>query len=708
MNSIGVFQSSYWARTFLLLAWYLPLLGLFLNSFPLSEHFPPPGTGYYDSGRTILAVLCLLGFLFSNHHLRWPTSLPGRLFSLFLLWSLLSCLISGTVFETLLFWQTWAAVLFFFLGVRRVGLKTSSIVVRTVCVHVPILLFSANALLPILYEPEFLRIGGVFDLAGVLANWLLLLLPVCLYDALDGKGVPACLAGLAGALALVAICYTFSRASWIIALFTLGMSPLLAGKFEFRRFGVAIGWVFSGTLALVFLRAQMSTQIWAVAFLVLVFLPLVAETFCKRVHGTHLLKLGSVLLLAGLLVWGLTFTSSMQSARDMTSRRMDNLKSYDNSSQARVQLWIAAAKMAASNPWVGVGPGEFASNYPRYQTRFYYYSDSAHSAGLELASEVGIVGLAFFTAGLLVLLYPGSRKLDPLQRFALLGLFCGLGYAQIDLAYQFSYFWLTIAVLCHLALPPASNPVPDNRVSPLRAILGIVAVGLAFYLVPPLRQMEGARQIKDPQQSLEVHQSVLERLPWWRRAVISAYQIKLEETETLPTLEETTQLLEYGEGLAITHALAGKWYLRNDQFEQALQEYRKALELDPWNDPRYYGDLRRIGVALSDQTLIREAEDTLLSKYSLEESRLAPPGHRDFLQLRLQQTLLELADSLNPFEQPLKTEPIYRALYEFEPGPNAAFGLGVSLHQQGRTEEARPYLEEAHRKHPMFPPPGSF
>ncbi|MFA5504717.1 MAG: O-antigen ligase family protein, partial [Vulcanimicrobiota bacterium] len=432
------------------------------------------------------------------------------------------------------------------------------------------------------------------------------------------------------------------------------------------------------------------------------------ETVCKRVHGTHLLKLGSVLLLAGLLVWGLTFTSSMQSARDMTSRRMDNLKSYDNSSQARVQLWIAAAKMAVSNPWLGVGPGEFASNYPRYQTRFYYYSDSAHSAGLELASEVGIVGLAFFTAGLLALLFARTRKFDPLQRFALLGLFCGLGYAQIDLAYQISYFWLTIAVLCHLAIPPASNPEPDNRVSPLRVVLGIVAVGLAFYLVPPLRKMEGARQIKDPQQSLEVHQYVLKRLPWWRRAVISTYQIKLEETETLPTFEETELLLQSGEGLAITHALAGKWYLHNDDFAQALQEYRKALALDPWNDPTYYGDLRRIGVALSDQALIQEAENTLLTRYSFEESMLAPPGHRDFLQYRLQRSLLDLADGLNPLEQPLKTEPIYRALYDFRPSANVAFGLGISLQRQGRTEEARPYLEEAHRKHPMFPPPGSF
>ena len=87
---------------------------------------------------------------------------------------------------------------------------------------------------------------------------------------------------------------------------------------------------------------------------------------------------------------------------------------------------------------------------------------------------------------------------------------------------------------------------------------------------------------------------------------------------------------------------------------------------------------------------------------------LAPPGHRESLQQRLQNSLFEVADGFNPFYNPLKTEPIYRALYDFNPSARAAFGLGVSLQKLGRNEEAWPYLEEAHRKHPMFPPPRTF
>jgi tetratricopeptide (TPR) repeat protein len=706
MNNDSVLQSSGWARAFLVTAWLLPCLGILVNGSMAGTGSMPPSVGYLESGRTLLTLFCFLGFLFSAS--RRPLSSVGRWALAFLAWGALSSLVNESPFDCFLFWQIWLAPVFFFVAARQFHRQAVSPSSRAGLVHFPVALIAGMALLPIMFEPVFFRIGGVFGLAGVLANWLLFLLPISLYDTLEGRGFQAWMASLASCLSLVAIAYTFSRASWFLACLQFCFVVFLVAPFDRRRFSLITLWTMVGIGGLIAFRESFSTFVWAGAFVAVPVVPIVVEAAASRIKLRHGMKLLALLLAAGLLGFGLSTSESMQTAGEMTDTRLSRLKSFDNSSRARVELWRAAVLMARAHPVLGVGPGDFSVNYPRHQRYFYYYSDSAHCAALELASEVGFVGFGLFIVSLLALLHKGgTAPMEPLQRVALLGIVFGLGYTQIDLAYQFGYLWLTVAVLFLLYLPPPDRAPPISRVNPIQVGLGLLAFGLAFYILPPLRQVEQIKSEKNKQLALATTQNAVQRLPIWRHARLANYQLQIKLDGSSPSPSDTEQLLRRGSSLAATHALIGEWHLQNGRPLKAVEEYRTAIQIDPHNHPHYYSKLRGLGVQLSDEQLVKSSEKTLLEKYSPEKVELAHLGHRTDLQSQLYGGLSDIADGMNPYRQPLKTKPIYRYLYDIKPTPRAAYGLGISLQTLGRTQEARPYLEEAHRKNPVFPAPRS-
>ena len=151
--------------------------------------------------------------------------------------------------------------------------------------------------------------------------------------------------------------------------------------------------------------------------------------------------------------------------------------------------------------------------------------------------------------------------------------------------------------------------------------------------------------------------------------------------------------------------MVGEWHLEAGRFQEAVREYQTAIALDPFNHPNYYAKLRQLGTQLSDQNLVESSSKAILENYPLDKIPLAHLGHRIHLQAELQPILLDLADTINPYYQPEEAEPLYRFVYDYNPSPRAAFGLGIALQRMGRSEEAYPYLLEAHEKNPKFPKP---
>jgi putative inorganic carbon (HCO3(-)) transporter len=75
----------------------------------------------------------------------------------------------------------------------------------------------------------------------------------------------------------------------------------------------------------------------------------------------------------------------------------------DSSNNFRINVWMAVIEMIKDRPFLGIGPGNDAFNriYPQYQATG-YTALSAYSIFLEVAVEVGVVGLGCFLWLLLV------------------------------------------------------------------------------------------------------------------------------------------------------------------------------------------------------------------------------------------------------------------------------------------------------------------
>lgn len=86
----------------------------------------------------------------------------------------------------------------------------------------------------------------------------------------------------------------------------------------------------------------------------------------------------------------------------------------DSSNNFRINVWLAVIEMIKDRPFLGIGPGNDAFNriYPQYQATG-YTALSAYSIFLEVAVEVGLVGLACF---LWILLVTFNRCWVQLQR----------------------------------------------------------------------------------------------------------------------------------------------------------------------------------------------------------------------------------------------------------------------------------------------------
>ena len=665
--------------------------------------------GLSDPGRSLLLCLCSLAYVFSSDLKASPLGLTAKLTWVFLSWTAVASFLGGAPFDSLLFAQMWWAAALFFSAGRRFKEDMEKLSTRAYLLHVPVILLLLHALTPLLFEPDSPRIGGVFDLAGVLANWLVLLLPLLLYDALREKGLYAWLGVCSCSLSLAAIAFTFSRAGWLFASLELSLTLIALANLGKKGFLATTLSLFLGLTGLILLRSYFSPSIWGLAYLVMLLLPLVLQVRRKELELKLLGRLFAVLLLSGLWVLCITTLKPAPLLEQRVSDRLVSLHTTDNSSAARIQLWQSAIAMTGAHPVHGVGPGNFSTYYPQYQKNFYYYSDSSHSAVLELSSELGIPGTLLFMAVFLAFLKKVfSHPLPPFQRAALIGLLTAMAYAQIDVSYQFGYLWLSLSLVGILVLAPEESSPPTSKgAAPRQFLASLLILALFVYLLPPLMSLEMARVEPREQRALHLLRRASSQLPWWRKATILAFQKQLRLEPDEPWLrEQLPRLLRQGKDSAIAHALAGDFLKESNQLPEALREYQKAVALDPLNHPDFYRSIHQIAAVLSDPELTQQIQEKVLALYKIEDIPLAHVAHRANIQAQLHPLLHEIADNLNPYYKPEQTEPIYRYLYEQnQRSARAAHGLGVSLWTLGRLEEAHSYLTKAHQLDPNFPPP---
>ena len=93
--------------------------------------------------------------------------------------------------------------------------------------------------------------------------------------------------------------------------------------------------------------------------------------------------------------------------------RLSTLEDISAAGKIRMQVWRDTLGMIHDRPLFGWGPGTFSVAFPAYQTEGFNQKlvNYAHNDYLELAADTGLLGLAAFLSGLLLLYISCLRKL---------------------------------------------------------------------------------------------------------------------------------------------------------------------------------------------------------------------------------------------------------------------------------------------------------
>lgn len=115
-----------------------------------------------------------------------------------------------------------------------------------------------------------------------------------------------------------------------------------------------------------------------------------------------------------LLVIGIFIISVLQFFHPYIKERLHNFFIFtDTSGMDRKIIWQAGWKMFISRPWLGVGLGTFMFNFKEFVIKDYPHGAAyAHNCYLQMAAEIGIIGLAAFLLILSLFFYSGIKALN--------------------------------------------------------------------------------------------------------------------------------------------------------------------------------------------------------------------------------------------------------------------------------------------------------
>jgi O-antigen ligase len=189
-------------------------------------------------------------------------------------------------------------------------------------------------------------------------------------------------------------------------------------------------------------------------------------------HGNHRWK--AALLLAVLVLGGSFLVSHYLSKTVSYMRRVANpdangaLVIKDASTDSRLAMWGAAARMWEDHPWVGVGPAHFDYRFREYRPEaIQMRPDRVHNDYLNLLADWGVIGGVIVLAGMgififwLVKTWPHVRRDEN-----------DFGSSQSN---RFAFF---LGALCGLAALAVHSFMDFNLHIPANALMGVVLVGL--------------------------------------------------------------------------------------------------------------------------------------------------------------------------------------------------------------------------------------
>lgn len=309
--------------------------------------------------------------------------------------------------------------------------------------------------------------GGGPGVADSLARWAgFIAALVVLADVVRGRAAVEWLAGVyVAACAAAAVCglLTYARGAARVggpiddpndfAIFLLAALPL---SLALRRTG-SRPWVWDVATVVIAVATAGTVSRGAGVGVVAM---LVFAGVTRQISRTSLLGVvGAVVATASVAV-GLFPEQVRRSFEQKTAVAGQNVSE-------RFYLWHSAEQMTLDNPLVGQGPGSFALEHQSYVDRLPldvdHLLDVAHNTYLEVAAELGLLGLAAFVA-VLVIGFRGAwqawrRDASPIAAAVTCAL-VGVAVGATFLSEQFYLpFWLLTALGAGLAVrAPVARP----------------------------------------------------------------------------------------------------------------------------------------------------------------------------------------------------------------------------------------------------------
>jgi len=143
---------------------------------------------------------------------------------------------------------------------------------------------------------------------------------------------------------------------------------------------------------------------------------------------------------------------------DGTLRKLDGMTARSTGDLAgRMTIWPYARKSVSLHPFIGVGGGGFQSVNP--------LGIGAHNVPLEIASGLGLIGLALFIAATYCALMTETRNVEPATRGLLVGVVIAVtGPIMLSGHWELSpASWFALALFSRIGvLPPRLSQIPSR------------------------------------------------------------------------------------------------------------------------------------------------------------------------------------------------------------------------------------------------------
>jgi putative inorganic carbon (HCO3(-)) transporter len=158
-----------------------------------------------------------------------------------------------------------------------------------------------------------------------------------------------------------------------------------------------------------------------------------------------------------LLILGILIATTQQFYGIFLRERMRSLFVFlDPGGLDRKMLWEGSWKMFSSSPLIGVGLGTFMFNFTRFICKNYFGVSYAHNCYLQMACEIGAIGLLSFLFVMASFFYYGIKYLNAKQKtfswyILLASLASMLGYA-LQMMVDTNFYSLDLGLLFWIIL----------------------------------------------------------------------------------------------------------------------------------------------------------------------------------------------------------------------------------------------------------------